>query len=127
MIDKKELVLRKQSDFERVYKRGSSRGSKYIVILYMKNELDYTRVAFVTSKKVGNSVERNRARRLMKESFRILKEDICKGYDIVFVARKSIISSGQEEVKKSMRTALIQCSLIKKYKSREKERKTDEK
>ncbi|HHW95186.1 MAG TPA: ribonuclease P protein component [Mogibacterium sp.] len=124
MIDKKKLILRKQSDFNRIYRRGYSRGSKYIVILYMKNRLDYTRVAFVASKKVGNSVERNRACRLMRESFRFLKEDIYKGYDIIFVARKSIILSGKEEVQKSMRQSLVQCNLIEK-KYRENERRRD--
>ena len=59
MRDNSELTLRKQKDFGRVYNKGKSRGSKYVVVLYRNNNLDYSRTAFVSSKKVGNSVERN--------------------------------------------------------------------
>ena len=73
MRDRSELTLRKQRDFSRVYNRGSSRGSRYVVILYKENGLGYTRTAFVASKKVGNAVTRNRARRLMREAYRVEK------------------------------------------------------
>ena len=106
MRDRSELTLRKQSDFSRVYKKGSSRGSRYMVMLYRENRLGYTRTAFVASKKVGNAVTRNRARRLMKEAYRILKADIVTGYDIIFVARNTIAECREEEVEKVMRTAL---------------------
>ncbi len=113
MIDRKKLILRNQSDFNRVYRRGNSKGSKYVVVLYLRNRLDYTRVGFVASKKVGNSVERNKARRLMRESYRFLNEDVASGYDVVFVARNTIQSAGKEEVQKVMNKTLSKCSLIK--------------
>ena len=90
MRDNSELTLRKQKDFSRVYNKGKSRGSKYVVVLYRNNNLDYSRTAFVSSKKVGNSVERNRSRRLMRESYYSIRNYIKEGYDIVFVARNTI-------------------------------------
>ena len=87
MRDHSELTLRKQKDFNKVYNRGRSKGSRFVVVLYRKNNLDFTRTAFVSSKKVGNSVERNRSRRLMKEAYRSLEGRVKKGYDIVFVGR----------------------------------------
>ncbi|MBQ9505089.1 MAG: ribonuclease P protein component [Lachnospiraceae bacterium] len=112
MRDRSELTLRKQRDFSRVYNRGSSRGSRYVVILYRANGLGYTRTAFVASKKVGNSVTRNRARRLMKEAYRSLEGRIAKGYDIIFVARNTIADSMEPEVEKVMKNALRGCGLI---------------
>ena len=115
MRDRSEFTLRKQSDFSRVYNKGSSRGSRYAVIIYRKNRLGYTRTAFVASKKVGNSVMRNRARRLMKESYRYLQPDVVKGYDIIFVARNTITDCGREEVEKVMRAALAGEGLLRKH------------
>ena len=112
MRDRSELTLRKQRDFGRVYKKGSSRGSRYVVILYKENGLGYTRTAFVASKKVGNSVTRNRARRLMREAHRSMQDSIACGYDIIFVARNTIADCSEPEVEKVMRTALRGCELI---------------
>ena len=60
-------VLRKNSDFSAIYKRGKSVGDRYVVLFYRPNGLSYNRTGFLASKKVGNSVKRNRAKRLMKE------------------------------------------------------------
>ena len=115
MRDNSELTLRKQKDFSRVYNRGKSRGSKYVVILYNRNRLGYTRTAFVASKKVGNSVMRNRARRLMREAWRSMAGEVVPGYDIVFVARNTICDCKEDEVEKSMRVAASGCELINKH------------
>ena len=112
MRDHSELTLRKQSDFSRVYKKGKSKGSRYAVILYRKNGLTYTRTAFVSSKKVGNSVERNRSRRLMRAAYRELQPQVRKGYDIIFVARNTIIGCKEDEVERALRNALKSCELL---------------
>ena len=112
MRDHSELTLRKQRDFSRVYNKGKSRGSRFVVVLYKRNGLDHSRTAFVASKKVGNSVMRNRARRLMKESFRALRDNVKNGYDIVFVARAGICDHKENEVESCIRSALKSCGLI---------------
>ena len=113
MRDHSKLTLRKQRDFSRVYNRGKSKGSRFVVVLYKKNGLDHSRTAFVASKKVGNSVMRNRARRLMKASYRALRERIASGYDIIFVARAGICDHKECDVESCMRSALKNCGLIK--------------
>ncbi len=114
MRDNSELTLRKQKDFNRVYKRGESKGSRYVVVLYKSNDLGYTRTAFVSSKKVGNSVERNRSRRLMRESYYSVSKYVKEGYDIIFVARNTINGAVQNDVQRAMYGAMKASGLLKK-------------
>ena len=106
MRDHSELTLRKQSDFARVYKQGKSKGSRFAVILYRRNGLKYTRTAFVASKKVGNSVQRNRSRRLMRAAYRAVEPNVKKGYDIIFVARAAINGCKEPEVERQLKKTL---------------------
>lgn len=102
--------LKKPSEFSKVYKRGKSFADKNIVVYYLPNQLGMTRVGFSISKKVGNSVTRNRVRRLIKESFRVNFENI-DGYDIVFVARVRSNQVDYHEMTKSLKYIFRKLSL----------------
>ena len=112
MRDHSELTLRKQSDFSRVYKQGKSRGSRFAVILYRRNGLKYTRTAFVASKKVGNSVQRNRSRRLMRAAYRAVEPNVKSGYDIIFVARAAINGCKEPEVERQLKKSLESAGIL---------------
>lgn len=101
----KKEVLRKKEDFNRVYKKGKSVGDRFVVVFCLRNDLGYNRISFLASKKVGNSVKRNRARRLMRESMRHI-ENIKQGYDIIVIARNTINDRKCADVKKSLEAAL---------------------
>lgn len=107
-------ILRNKKDFTRLYKKGRSQGSRYVVMFFIKNDLPYRRRAFLASKKVGNSVRRNRARRLMKESYRKIGENIKDGYDVLFIARNNINGAKCQDVLKSMNQVLKRAGLISK-------------
>ncbi len=100
-------VLRKKEDFDRLYRNRPS-GSRYVVVFSRKNGLAYNRKAFLASKKVGDSVRRNRAKRLMKEAFRQMEGFLPQGYDLLFVARNTITEDHCKcaDVKKSMEAAI---------------------
>jgi ribonuclease P protein component len=102
----KKTVLRRKSDFSDIYNKGKSVRENCVVIFVRKNGLQYNRVAFLASKKVGNSVKRNRARRLMKESHREIREKLAEGYDLVFIARNTIEGLKCADVKKAMESAV---------------------
>ena len=110
----KKTVLRRKSDFSTIYNKGKSVGDRYVVLFYRKNNLPYNRIAYLASKKVGNAVKRNRARRLMKESFRLKKMEIPTGYDLIFIARNTITNRKCAEVKKSLESAFRRTGVIKK-------------
>lgn len=108
----KSDVLRKKEDFKQIYKKEKSVPSRFVVLFYKKNEFPYNRKAFLASKKVGNSVQRNRARRLLRESYRQLEADIPSGWDFIFIARNAILDSKCEDVKNSMRSTLKRAGII---------------
>lgn len=110
----KKEILRRNSDFSSIYKKGKSVGDRFVVVFYRKNRLPYNRIAFLASKKVGNSVTRNRARRLMKESYRQMGQRLALGYDIIFIARKTIVDLKCADVKKSIEAATRRAGLLKK-------------
>lgn len=105
-------VLRNQADFDAVYNKGRSFGDKYVVVFYLKNHLDHNRTGFLASKKVGNSVKRNRARRLMRESYRHFKDELPTGYDIIIIARNTISGRSFREVDSSIRNAFRRTGMI---------------
>lgn len=107
----RENVLRRKEDFNLIYKKGKSTGEKYVVVFVLKNSLGFNRIAYLASKKVGNSVRRNRARRLMRESVRQI-DGIKEGYDIIIIARNTINDRKCADVKKSIEAAMRRLKLI---------------
>ncbi len=107
-----KLTLRNQKNFSAVYNRGQSKGSKYVVVLFRRNKLDHSRIAYVASKKVGNSVQRNRSRRLMREAYRTMNRKIVPGYDVIFVARNTINEAKCVDVQRSMYGAIRAAGLF---------------
>ena len=107
----KKEILRNKDDFSIIYRKGKSIGGRYIVLFYRKNNLPYNRTAFLASKKVGNSVVRNRARRLMRESYRFVRDDMRTGYDLIFIARNTIKGRKFCDVQKSLNNAVRKAKL----------------
>ncbi|QEK13534.1 ribonuclease P protein component [Crassaminicella thermophila] len=110
---KDTLRLRENTDFKKIYAKGVSLANRYLVLFYMNKEQQYNRVGFIASKKVGKSVVRNRARRLMKESFRIYSSQVKKGYDLIFIARANIKDATYKDVEKAMVHILKKSKLLK--------------
>jgi ribonuclease P protein component len=111
---KKKDILRKEEDFIRLRKQGRSFGSRHVVFVCLKNEYEFNRKAFLASKKVGNSVQRHRAVRLMRESFRQIEKEkvLPQGYDLLFIARNSINDLKCADVKESIEAAMSRASLF---------------
>ena len=81
-------VLKENRDFRRLYARGKSYVSPVVVTYVLKNRAGTVRVGITTSKKIGGAVQRNRARRVIREAFRQLAPSMKgRSVDLVFVAR----------------------------------------
>ena len=81
----KEERLKHKSDFDRVFAAGKRKSCAGARLVYMPNGLQYCRFTVCPVRKYGKAVERNRVRRIFRELFRIEKDRIKPGYDIVIV------------------------------------------
>ena len=79
--------IKKNGDFQKVYKTGRSYANKLLVMYVIRTDREETRIGISVSKKVGNSVIRHHVTRLLRESFRLNRDRVKKGLDIVVVAR----------------------------------------
>lgn len=87
MKDTKTLKLNK--DFRRLYYRGKSCVCRNIVLYCMKNRKASNRLGITCGKAVGKAVARNRAKRLVREGYRLLEDKLARGYDFVIVVRSA--------------------------------------
>lgn len=94
--------LRKNKDFQAVFKNGKSRANKYLVLYVLENRSDKNRIGISVSKKVGNSVIRHRIKRLVKESYRLHENMFNSGLDIVVIARESANTIGYREMESAL-------------------------
>jgi len=81
-------------------------GAKHITVFVLPNSKAINRLGVSASKKVGGAVVRNKARRRLKEAWRLLEADIQKGHDIVLLPRASIAEADFAEIKSGLRQAL---------------------
>ena len=105
-------TLKLNKDFKRLYYRGKCIPCHNVVVYAQKNKLEKTRVGLTCGKSVGGAVERNRAKRLMRESFRILSPRITDSFDIVIVARSRISGKKCDEVLRDIKYAFKKLDII---------------
>lgn len=94
--------VKKNRDFQYIYRNGRSYANKYLVMYVLENNCDKNRLGISVSKKVGNSVVRHRVTRLIRESYRLHENIFNSGLDIVIVARNSASSVGYAEIESAL-------------------------
>ena len=98
----KKYRLRNNEDFRKVYDKGKNYWNRNLVLYKMKNGLDYSRVGFTVSKKIGNSVVRNRVKRRLREIFRKNCDRVKGEYDIIIIPKKNVVDIGHRELESAM-------------------------
>lgn len=94
--------LKKNRQFQFVYRNGKSYANKYLVMYVKENGLGKNRIGISVSKKVGNSVVRHRVTRLVRESYRLHENVFNSGLDIVIVGRQSAAAVGYYEIESAL-------------------------
>lgn len=95
--------IKKNSDFQIVYKNGKSYANKLLIMYVYKTGNEDTRIGISVSKKVGNSVVRHRITRLIREIFRLHREQTDSGLDIIVVARAAARESDYKKMESAYR------------------------
>ncbi|AOY05662.1 Ribonuclease P protein component [Bacillus subtilis] len=115
---KKRNRLKKNEDFQKVFKYGTSVANRQFVLYTLDQpENDELRVGLSVSKKIGNAVMRNRIKRLIRQAFLEEKERL-KEKDYIIIARKPASQLTYEETKKSLQHLFRKSSLYKKSSSK---------
>lgn len=102
------ITLNRNNDFRRLYKKAAQ-VSPVLVTYQSKNRLGINRIGITTTKKIGKAHSRNRARRVIREAYRLLESDLTPGHDFVFVARGRTVSCKMQEVHRAMKKHLSGC------------------
>ena len=99
-----EQRIRRRAEFKRVYDRGARVHSRYATVYLLANEREVGRLGIAATKKLGGAVQRNRAKRLIREVFR--RNNIAPGYDIVVVPKRELLGASLSVLEADYRNLL---------------------
>ena len=93
-------------EFERARREGQRLVKGCLILNWrFSDDQNTSRLGVVTSKKIGNAVVRSRARRLLREVFRLHQHDFKRSADLVLIARNSIVEKTCSEVERDFLSA----------------------
>jgi ribonuclease P protein component len=85
---KKAYRIKKNEDFQEVFKKGKSFANRQFVLYYLeKEDQTHFRIGLSVGKKIGNAVTRNQVKRYLRQAFLELENEIKQSYDYIVIAR----------------------------------------
>ncbi|MBN1667626.1 MAG: ribonuclease P protein component [Anaerolineales bacterium] len=103
--------LKSPIEFKRVRREGKSYAHPLIVLIAQPNQLDYTRIGVAASRAVGNAVQRNRAKRRLRETARMLLPGLPVGWDLILLARRDLNQANFSALQTALHTLLQRAGL----------------
>lgn len=97
----RKKILKRRSDFQRVYRIGRSWANRYFVLYVFESEVLAGKVGFAAGKKLGCAVVRNRVKRLLRESYRKHQAELKPGLAFLLVGRKAMVDVKCDTVERS--------------------------
>lgn len=110
---KRKFRLRKSTDFKRVRRLGKSYAHPFVVLIKHPNHEGISRFGVAAGRSIGNAVERNRAKRRLREIIRPRISKILEGWDIVFLARHAIHHATSVELQTALDELIKRAELSK--------------
>lgn len=114
---KKKYRIKKNDDFQLVFKKGKSFANRQFVVYKLKREdSNHFRIGLSVSKKIGNAVCRNRIKRYIRQAFHEFETEIDSQNDYIIIARKPAANMDFHEVKSSLEHVLKIAKVMKRSK-----------
>lgn len=104
--------LKQNHLFRRLYRRGDSAASRYLVLYCRRNGQPGNRVGLTVSAKLGHAVRRNRLRRRLREIYRIHEAEFRPGYDLVVVARTRAMDASYQQLESAYLSLAAKLGLL---------------
>lgn len=104
--------LKKDKQFNYTYKKGKSIACKNLVLVYVRSNTKQLKAGFSVSKKIGNSVVRNKIKRRLREAFTKQIENLKQEYNYIFIARKSITKDDFKTISNSVKYLLKKADMF---------------
>ncbi|MFJ8087915.1 ribonuclease P protein component [Lysinibacillus sp. NPDC095746] len=112
---KKRQRVKKNDDFQKVFKKGKSFANRQFVVYFLEKEGQAEfRIGLSVSKKLGNAVTRNQIKRYIRQSIHELKDELKPNMDYVIIARQPAATMDFHEVKQSLQHVLRIAKALKK-------------
>src|SRR3954466_15202573 len=96
--------IRRRAEFQEVYSRGLKAHSRYATVFLLPNERGVGRLGIAATRKLGDAVRRNRAKRLIREIFR--RNKIASGFDIVVIPKRELLEASLNTLETDYRSLL---------------------
>lgn len=109
---KRRTTLKQNYEFRRVYNKGKSGVSSFLVVYARPNRGAGNRLGVTVSTKLGKAVVRNRVRRRLREIYRLSQPEMKQGYDIVLVARTRAVTASYAELARAYRKSCEKLALL---------------
>lgn len=109
---KNTVSIKLNRDFKRLYYKGGNCGSDILVIYYRKTKLPYNRLGITVGTKIGGAVVRNRIKRLVRESYRLIESEINPCCDVVVVARSKCAEADFKAVSGTLKRLFKKSGLL---------------
>ncbi len=109
---KKTVTIKQNHEFRRLYNKGKSVVTPSMVVYCRKSRLDHNRVGITVSTKIGCAVKRNRARRRLRELFRLAQSRMKQGYDVIIVARTRTVTAPHRKLQADFDRAVTELGLL---------------
>ncbi len=100
------------SDFRRLYARGKSAAGGFVAVYFKPNRRGCSRVGFSVGKGLGKAVVRNRTKRLMRESYRLISGRLNGSYDMIIVARNRAAGKSFSQISRDLEFVLRSLGLL---------------
>ncbi len=105
-------MITRPSDFAALQRDGTSRSTALLAVRCMRTDRPVTRFAFSTGRKLGGAVVRNRTRRRIRESLRLMAAGLAPGWDVLVIARPTTVAADQAQIAEALGRLLRQCGIL---------------